>query len=114
MNNKMLLQNEILRVLFNSSGRLDSFTLFRRMKVSFKEFTIAINTMLETGLLVKEENIIYLSETGRKEVLSHAKAYSPKIKPWREIPSKMLGQKLHVDEPYIPSIRLLDKKTFNI
>ena len=101
----------LLQYIFSARGKLESFTLFKRSKVSFKEFSASLNKLRENDLLLVEGNLVVLSEKGK----ASATTKKPEMyyKPWRSIPAKFIVQQHPPNEPYIPSISMLDKRTFN-
>jgi len=59
--------NKILNILFKSSGKLDSFTLFGRCKVSFSEFSASLRSLIDSGALLEDDHFIHLTKAGRIE-----------------------------------------------
>ncbi|OCH21579.1 hypothetical protein [Aliivibrio logei] len=109
-----MLENEIaiLSILMKSANGLDAFTLFRRAKISFTAFTPIIKNLTEKVLIIEEKSDFFkITEEGKSQILSQKKTRNEK--PWRQVPERFLGKKLLVNELYIPSVSLLDKKTFN-
>lgn len=101
---------KFLGILFNGNRDLDAFTLFKRMKISFFEFSRALRTLQEAGYVAESGNRIKITPLGID--LIAIKRTSATDNPWRKVPSEFSRAKLNNDEMYVPSVRLLDKITF--
>lgn len=99
-----------LRTLLMSNKSLESFTLFKRMKISFSEFSLTLRLLKTKSLVEEKENRIYLSEDGVRIAFSEKTVKTERK--WRDIPLKMQGKKYETNEPYIPNISKLDIKYF--
>ncbi len=106
------LHNKILKTLYKANSKLDAFTLFKRMKVSFSEYTQAVNVLIENKIVEKDEYTLRLTKIGREKVLVRLNANGTLFKHWRNVPEDFMGPQMPINEPYIPSIKRLDKKTF--
>lgn len=96
----------ILKALFKSPAGLESFTLFRRFKISFPEFLSSINRLDGLGLVLIEGQRIKILDKGER--LISGSYFGPKLKPkWREVPERFVGKKIEVGDFYIPSRSLL-------
>lgn len=100
----------LLRLLLAGNKNLESFTLFRRMKVSFSEFSSTLRTLKSKDLINEQDNRIFLSVQGMQ--LTFLDNTYNSSKKWREIPHSLLGKKIDINEPYIPNIKKLDIETF--
>jgi hypothetical protein len=103
----------LLSLLFKAYGTLDSYTLFRRSKLSFSVFTESVNNLVQNQLVNEIDNSLSLSRAGKEFVLNNNFMLSTVKKPWRQVPDSFIGSKLRLEELYIPSISALDKKTFS-
>ncbi|WP_028869677.1 hypothetical protein [Psychromonas arctica] len=102
-----------LNVLMKSSKGLDTFTLFRRLNFSFSEYSKIIRILSGKGMINEhQEDFLKITLIGKKYITQQNKVISDK--PWRKVPTHFLGEKLTKNSLYIPSIKLLDKKTFKI
>lgn len=101
---------KILKELYTSPRKqLEDFTLFKRIKVTFTKMYSSLKHLSEAGLIIDDDTVIKITETGKKEVVSIFKKSSyGKNKSWREIPSEFTQPKLNKDSCYIPNISLLD------
>lgn len=101
---------KILKELYNSPRKqLEDFTLFKRIKVSFTKIYYSLNRLNEAGLIIDEDGVISITETGKKDVVSiFTRMLHGHDQAWREIPSKFTQPKLDKDSYYIPNISLLD------
>ncbi len=104
---------ETLIVLIKSSRGLDAFSLFRRLNVPFSDFTKIISNLSDADYIEEvKDDYVRISKAGRNYV--NQQEVTASRKHWRDVPDRFLGLKLKDDSFYIPSIRLLDKTTFNI
>ncbi|KFX05993.1 hypothetical protein KP22_09045 [Pectobacterium betavasculorum] len=102
----------ILKTLFSASSRtLDSFSVFKRTKVPFSDFSRNVNELKETGYINVDGILLNITLSGRKLILTISNDHldNPQ-KTWREVPKSMRGPKLDINYKYVPSIRLLSKK----
>lgn len=104
---------KLLSDLLKAHGKLDSFTLFKRSKVSFSEFASATRFLFDAQLTEEDEDNVILSKKGKEYITSIEITQEGQYK-WREIPNTLKINSIDIDEPYIPNIELLDKRTFNI
>lgn len=105
--------HRLLTLLFKSSGRLDSYTLFKRSKLSFSEFSKAVMLLISEEYITEDDNHVSMSDKGKKHMLGVTTDRHGE-RPWRSLPDKYKLKLVSIDEPYIPDIKLLDKKTFKI
>lgn len=104
---------KFLEILFKSSKGLDSYTLFKRSQLSFPEFTKVLFSLTDNELIIEKKDEFYvLSIKGEQETLKLVSKRSSKE--WRQVPKRFVRPRLAADEFYVPSISLLDKKTFKI
>jgi len=104
---------EALSILMRSSRGLDAFSFFRRLNLSFADFTKIINSLSEAALIEEaKDDFFQITDNGREYLIKQNAVAADKH--WRKVPERMLGVKLEEGSLYIPSIRLLDKNTFNI
>lgn len=103
--------NLILKSLFSSSnGKLDSYSIFKKIKISFPEFTKSLKQLENEGYITIDGILIAITITGREHLLKDNNASTLTVKSWREVPKDMLGHKLDINYKYVPSIRLLDSE----
>ncbi|WP_421292605.1 hypothetical protein [Aeromonas taiwanensis] len=103
-------EQTLLKTLLTSNKSLESFTLFKRMKISFSEFSSTLRSLKNKALIEERENRIYLSENGTQIAFFEKTVQTEKK--WRTIPAKMQGKTHNANEPYIPNISKLDIKAF--
>jgi hypothetical protein len=113
MNNLNSSKKNILQLLFKSYYNLDSFTLFKRSKLSFSLYSLIIRQLLSDGFITEEDNNIVLTNKAKTFIIT-TRSESGKSNSWREIPAIYKTNEVSIDEPYVPSIRRLDKRTFKI
>ncbi|MBL5904619.1 hypothetical protein [Serratia fonticola] len=101
----------IMKILFSASiNKVDSFSVFKRTRVSFSLFSKNLNELKESGYINIDGIILSITGSGREYVLLNHNYYEPANRDWRKVPASMLGSKLDLNYKYVPSIRLLDKK----
>lgn len=101
-----------LTVIWKSSKGLDAFSFFRRLDISFSNFSKVTRSLSEKKLIIEEvDDFFVITSEGIKQV-SH-KVSDKKRRTWRDVPERFLTPKMAPSELYIPSISLLDKNTFN-
>lgn len=100
-----------LKALSMSSKGLDAFSFFRRLDVSFTDYTKTIRSLCDKALiqesaddffLITKEGIAYLAKKN-----SHQRERA-----WRTVPQRFLSKKISTTDFYVPSLCLLDDKTF--
>lgn len=101
----------ILKIVYSaSSNKLDSYSVFKRTRISFPDFSAIINKLKAMGYIYVDGIIISITNSGREYVLMYHSSYENKNREWRNVPQSMLGPKLAPNYKYVPSLRLLDKK----
>ncbi|CAI9388468.1 MULTISPECIES: hypothetical protein [Citrobacter] len=103
---------QLLYLLLKSHNQLDSFTAFKRMRISFAEFSKTLYNLKQLKLIEELDKKIKLTKTGYVRAFTE---YSSKTdKKWREVPSTFKLNEYDIDEPYLPNLRLLDPIKFPI
>ena len=105
------IEKSVVLALFKSGKTIDAFTLFRRLKVSFSDFSRSINTLSENSFIEDNDGRISLTNKSLQEFSSFERDYREKS--WRKVPEKYIRPSFALKEMYVPSIRLLDKRTFS-
>ena len=77
------LQRIILKILSLSSGKLDTYTLFKRSRVNFDDFSKAYRTLINSNMLIEADNYASISVEGAVEVRSILSELQPEKKTWR-------------------------------
>lgn len=92
----------ILKALFKSPTGLESFTLYRRFRVSFPEFLSSINKLDNLNLISIDGQRVKILNEG---ILLISSSYlGAELRPrWRDIPERFIGKKIEAGEFYIPS-----------
>lgn len=101
----------ILTILYKSHGKLESYNVYKKSRVGFKSFALSVRRLLENELLIEMDNLLCLTEKGKSSVIQGAPKASNN-KEWRSVPVKYITPQIGPNEPYIPSISLLDRRTF--
>ncbi len=104
------IERRALITLLKGNRQLDSFTLFKRLKVGFSSFSRSILSLVEMGFVEEDDNNIRLTIRGAEYVSLGLGERGEKA--WRKVPSRFLKTKMEPNQPYTPSIKLLDTQTF--
>lgn len=108
-------QKIILRDLFRAGGILNAYTFYRRYKFDVFFLVEKTKKLLRLGLIEFENTSLRLTDKGKTLLLEENIICKGEIeKPWLIIPDKFKAVQILPWEPYIPSIKLLDKKFFKI
>lgn len=108
------IEHKLLAILYEANKVLDSFTLFRRIKITFPAFSKSIISLLSKGLIEEQGDNIKLTKLGIEVTAAYRKTTPWDIPSWRQIPQNMQKRKISFQEPYIPSIKKIDKRTFQM
>ncbi|AKJ43526.1 MarR family transcriptional regulator [Pragia fontium] len=102
-----------LLIINNSAKGLTAFTLFRRLGVPMPSFIKLVKNLTEKRLINEINSDFYvITDDGRKSVIMRKRSVS--ARDWREVPKNYLTTQIQTTEMYAPSLKLLDKKLFNI
>lgn len=101
-----------LTVIWKSSKGLDAFSFFRRLDISFSNFSKITRSLSEKKLIKEEHDDFFVITSEGIEQVSH-NVSDKKRRTWRDIPERFLTPKMPPSELYIPSTSLLDKKYFS-
>lgn len=107
------IEKDIMHILFKSTSGLDAFTIFRRLKVPFSNFSKALLSLNEKKLIRELREDFYSISIDGKMFIMQINSKNTETG-WNEIPKKYKSQQIQNNSKYIPSIHLLDKFTFNI
>ncbi|MDD1794337.1 hypothetical protein LRP50_14455 [Enterovibrio sp. ZSDZ42] len=100
-----------LTILLKSSKGLDAFSYFRRLDASFPDFSKTLRTLCKLGLINEgKEDFFEITSEGTALVMQ--KELQQRKRPWRDVPKEFLGTKMSTSDFYVPSVSLLDKKSF--
>jgi len=106
--------SKALRILYKSSGSLDSFSLFRKLMLPVSGYSAVVEGLARQSYIVVEEDRIRTLPKGTNYVETSVFDEATKFKSWREIPAKLLGRRIDLTDFYIPSLKILDEKTFRV
>lgn len=102
--------SKCLTLLYKSNRKLDVFTLFRRVNISFPEFSRCMTFLRENNYIEENDDQVKLTTKGVELISSRSsESFS---KPWRSIPDEFLASHTSQLKMHVPSLRLLDKKAF--
>lgn len=103
----------ILSELIKANRRLDSFTLFKRTKISFGSFSQSLHTLEKNQVVEIKDLVVTLSLKGM-EFSSKLNLLEKKRPQKIQLQPQFACNQISKDEFYIPTIKRLDKKTFPI
>lgn len=98
------LEKKLLIDLFKSSEGLFIFTLYQRYNLSPKELFLAVNGLIEHGLINSDGERIIISKDGISYAINSKMKTSEKRNKHDKIPENFLGQKIEINQFYIPKI----------
>ena len=107
-------QRIILRDLFNASGKLDVFTLYKRYGFLPDQLFYFVKRFVRDGIVNIQGSSLNLTEKGKNWILQRSTniSFSSDAKPWNKIPPSFMGNRIEPNEPYIPSICHLSDLSF--
>lgn len=113
MNRMNDIERLIIKILYKSHNKLDAYILFKRSKLNYKIFIKNLTILLEKKYIEENDEILKLTKIAISSISTNI-VFGDIIPKWKEIPQKYRISKISSDEIYIPSLSLIDKKTFNI
>ncbi|HCG6958887.1 hypothetical protein [Vibrio parahaemolyticus] len=102
-----------LKTLWKSSKGLDAFSFFRRLDLSFSDYSKTIRSLRDKSLIEEVTDDFFLITSEGIALLTY-KSSLKKERPWRTVPDRFLSTKISTSDFYVPSLYLLDMKTFKI
>lgn len=113
MNNLDISERKILEILFNSSTlKLGTFTVFKKLKIDMPSFIKKLSNLEKYGFIKYTSTEVQLLDEGKIYILLSKSATNSSERVWERIPERFIGKQLDVNEMYIPSKKILSKKTF--
>lgn len=108
-------EKKMLLDVFKAKNKIDSFTLYKRSRLGFSDFTDTFKKLSDDGLVNEDDSErISLTNKGKEFVIKISSLGMNENQEWREVPDRFKDVSIDIHEPYIPNINLLDKNTFNI
>ncbi|AWS55611.1 TPA: hypothetical protein SMP24_002589 [Proteus mirabilis] len=107
------IEKDIMHILYKSAYGLDAYTIFRRLKIPFSNFSKALLSLNEKKLIKESREDFYTISTEGKLLIIKINSKNVDTA-WNEIPKKYKSKNIPSNSKYIPSIHLLDKSTFKI
>lgn len=103
----------ILSIIYKSSHSLFAFTIYKRLKVPFPEFSKAISRLIAKGILYEQDRRLQITSEGIECLLAERNNYLVfGEKKWRKIPSDFIQMQLQVNDFYVPKRDILDSSQF--
>ena len=97
-----------------SSGKLDTYTVFKKSRVNFNDFFKDYKNLLDNKIICEVDNFILISKDYIDKLNYLLRDIGSRDKTWRKVPGKMLGESIGIDNLYIPSRSKMELKTFNL
>ena len=95
---------KILEILYIGYGKLDIFTIFKRAKIPFFKLNSLVKELEKKECVTIDEHDIYITQKAKKWInTKEAKEILVKNKNWRMIPNDFLGNKIEINDFYIPN-----------
>lgn len=108
------LEVRILAELGRSSEGLRGFSLFRRIRVPLSEFSDAMSSLKDSGLIEEGEKDCYeITSQGVERAATLSPFLDGSPKPWRKVPERFIERRIKIQEMYVPSISKLDQEMLN-
>ncbi|WP_154632666.1 hypothetical protein [Serratia marcescens] len=109
------IERDILKNIYTSSNSsISNFSLFKKIKLEIPVFFTSINALEKKGFISYDSEQITLLPEGIKFIATNTISERHSEKKWNVIPDYFLTEKENTTELYIPSRKLLSKKTFNV
>ncbi|MGK3372607.1 hypothetical protein [Citrobacter youngae] len=109
------IEREILKHIYTSSNSsISNFSLFKKMKLEIPVFFTSLKALEKTEFISYDSEQIILLPEGIKFIATNTISERHSEKKWDVIPDYFLTDKESTTELYIPSRKLLSKKTFNV
>lgn len=113
MNNLDIIERKILELMLNSSNlKLGTFTILKKLKIDLPTFIKRLSSLEKYGFIKYSSTEVYLLDEGRKYIILARLNAATSERLWEEVPQRFIGKKLDANEMYIPSKKILSKKTF--
>ncbi|HAS6239685.1 TPA: hypothetical protein I7181_19750 [Vibrio vulnificus] len=100
-----------LNALWKSAKGLDAFSFFLRLDISFKDYSKTVRSLCDKALIKEAADDFFLITPDGIACLTQ-KSLQQKERPWRTVPDRFLSKKISTSDFYVPSLCLLDEKTF--
>ena len=107
------LNKKLISALFKSSNGLYVFTLYKRFNASPKELFLTIKDLLELNYITEDDGRLTLTSNGKTFVIENNISISVKENKFSKIPEHFLGQKIEVNEFYLPKYAEIKNELLN-
>lgn len=109
------IERDILKYIYTASNStISNFSLFKKMKLDIPVLFTSLKLLEKTGFISYDSEQIMLLPEGIKYIATNTISEKHSEKKWNVIPDYFLTDKENTTEFYIPSRKLLSKKTFNV
>lgn len=103
-------ERHILRDLYESVSGLFAFTLYSRYKINPSQIFNFIEKNSKAGLIIYENDRLVLTDKGREYTLKRTFEKSLHLSKFSKIPKEIIGNRIEINEPYLPSKTKLPKE----
>ncbi|EAY2464990.1 hypothetical protein GEM49_01405 [Salmonella enterica] len=108
-------ERTILKHIYTASNStISSFSLFKKMKLEIPVFFTSLKALEKIGFISYDSEQIILLPNGINFIATNTISEKQPEKKWNVIPDYFLTDKESTTGMYIPSRKLLSKKTFNV
>ena len=105
----------ILFLLFKANNPLQAFTIYKRFRLTYSDFSKSIFSLIRKKLIIGKDNKFRITTIGRKRVFKEKNNYLlTQSKSWRFVPKEFMQTKIGTNDFYIPNRSLLDSRQFDI
>ena len=94
----------ILEILYIGYGKLDIFTIFKRAKIPLFRLNSLVKQLEEKRYVTVDKYNINITQKAKEWInTKEAKEILVKDKDWKMIPNDFLGNKIEINDFYIPN-----------
>jgi len=98
---------KILEIIYMGYGKLDIFTIFKRAKIPFYKLNDLVKKLEQKEYVIIDKYSINITQKAKKWInTKEAKEILSKNKDWKMIPNEFLGNKIKINDFYIPNYNL--------
>ena len=110
-----VIEKNMLKYIYaTSNSSISNFSLFKKMKLEIPVFFTSLKKLEKEQFVSCDSEQITLLPEGIKFIVTNTISEKHSEKKWNVIPDYFLTDKENTSEMYIPSRKLLSKKTFNV
>ena len=107
-------EHKMLKDLYESVKGLYAYTFYSRYSIEPDKMFEFISKYVEKGVIVYKNDILSLTEDGRRIVLKQVFFNKTSNGVFTNIPEEFLKEKIAINSPYLPDIRNVPASILNI